>query len=79
MGLLSKGTPLSWKDTKEQAEYIRRAGIEQLINVYRSTQDRKRDGLLWGDEVRKKDILLLNNTLTLTLTFTFNFLIFFKF
>lgn len=51
MGLLSVGTPLSWEETKKNAEKIKKHGIIQFINLYNNLKDRQRDTLKWGDEV----------------------------
>ncbi|XP_066922074.1 glutamate--cysteine ligase catalytic subunit-like [Clytia hemisphaerica] len=51
MGLLSVGTPLAWKDTKKLAEYVKKHGIVQFINLYRKLKNRQRDTLKWGDEI----------------------------
>lgn len=51
MGLLSKGTPLAWKDTKKFAEHVKKHGIIQFINLYRKLKNRQRDLLKWGDEI----------------------------
>ncbi|CAH1247844.1 GCLC [Branchiostoma lanceolatum] len=51
MGLLSQGSPLSWKETKKWADHVRKHGIQQLINIYRRLKDRHEDVLKWGDEV----------------------------
>lgn len=51
MGLLSEGSPLSWEDTRDLAEHVRREGITQFINLYHNLKDRTGDGLKWGDEV----------------------------
>lgn len=51
MGLLSSGTPLSWKETKKYADKIRALGIKQFIALYKKLKDRSKDCLLWGDEV----------------------------
>lgn len=51
MGLLSLGTPLEWKDIKKYTEHVRTHGILQLLAVYDRHKDRKRDRLLWGDEI----------------------------
>ena len=52
MGLLSKGTPLSWEETKKNAWIVHKVGIEQFIALYHKMKDRKGDTLKWGDEVR---------------------------
>lgn len=51
MGLLSVGTPLSWEETKKNAEKIKKHGIIQFINLYNNLKDRQRDTLKWGDEI----------------------------
>ena len=51
MGLLTVGTLLSWAETKEHADLVRKKGIRQFINVHRKVRDRKNDCLKWGDEV----------------------------
>lgn len=47
----SVGTPLNWPDVKVHAEHVRTHGIEQLINIWNNTKNKKGDRLLWGDEV----------------------------
>lgn len=51
MGLLSTGTPLNWDDAKPFADFVRQKGIRQFIKIFEALKDRKRDKLLWGDEV----------------------------
>lgn len=51
MGLLSEGSPLSWSETKELADHVRKHGITQFINLYNLLKDRQGDVLKWGDEV----------------------------
>ncbi|XP_069091896.1 glutamate--cysteine ligase catalytic subunit [Pleurodeles waltl] len=51
MGLLSQGSPLSWEETKKHADYVRRHGIRQFLNIYHRVKERQRDVLKWGDEV----------------------------
>lgn len=51
MGLLSEGSPLSWEETKKQADHVRKHGIQQFINQYNKLKDRKKDVLYWGDEI----------------------------
>jgi glutamate--cysteine ligase catalytic subunit len=53
MGLLSEGSPLEWSETKANAEHVRKHGIKQFINLYHKLQDRTKDVLYWGDEVRE--------------------------
>jgi glutamate--cysteine ligase catalytic subunit len=51
MGLLSLGTPMTWEETKKNADLVRKKGIEQFLNIHRAVKDRKNDCLKWGDEV----------------------------
>lgn len=51
MGLLTKGIPLSWLESKAFHDYIREHGIDQLINIFRQFKDRQNDPFLWGEEV----------------------------
>lgn len=51
MGLLTEGNPLSWEETKQLADHVRKHGIEQFINLYHRLKDREGDILKWGDEV----------------------------
>ncbi len=56
MGLLTKGDRLlSWPETKEQAETVRRIGLRQFIAVYHRFKDRQEDTFKWGDEVQSYD------------------------
>ncbi|CAD6192123.1 unnamed protein product [Caenorhabditis auriculariae] len=51
MGLLTKGSPLSWEETVPYIEYIKKHGIAQFINLYHRLKSRQGDQLKWGDEV----------------------------
>lgn len=51
MGLLTEGSPLSWEETKNLADHVRKHGIIQFINLYKRLRDRQGDVLKWGDEV----------------------------
>lgn len=51
MGLLSNGTPLPWEEAKKYSNHVKSNGIEQLLNIWRSVRERRKDCLLWGDEV----------------------------
>ena len=51
MGLLSEGTPLTWPQTKSLAGHVRKHGVEQFINHYKTFKHRNVDSLKWGDEV----------------------------
>lgn len=51
MGLLTKGTPLTWPETIEHLEYIKKHGIAQFIALYHRVKSRERDQLRWGDEI----------------------------
>ncbi|KJH53403.1 glutamate-cysteine ligase, catalytic subunit [Dictyocaulus viviparus] len=51
MGLLTKGSPLSWAETVPYVEYIKKHGIAQFINLYHRLKNRQGDQLKWGDEI----------------------------
>ncbi|XP_062319232.1 glutamate--cysteine ligase catalytic subunit isoform X2 [Osmerus eperlanus] len=51
MGLLSQGSPLNWEETKKYADYVRKHGIIQFLNIYNKVKERQKDVLKWGDEV----------------------------
>ncbi|CAJ0960141.1 unnamed protein product, partial [Mesorhabditis belari] len=51
MGLLTKGSPLSWSETVPYVEYIKKHGIAQFINLYHRLKSRQGDQLKWGDEI----------------------------
>uniref|UniRef100_A0A0K8TTX2 Glutamate--cysteine ligase n=1 Tax=Tabanus bromius TaxID=304241 RepID=A0A0K8TTX2_TABBR len=51
MGLLTEGSPLSWKETKKLSTHVREHGIQQFIHLYARLKDRQGDVLKWGDEV----------------------------
>lgn len=64
MGLLTEGSPLSWEETKELADHVRKHGITQFINMYHRLKDRQGDILKWGDEVSfdlSSSVCLKNN------------------
>ncbi|KAF1765699.1 hypothetical protein GCK72_005652 [Caenorhabditis remanei] len=51
MGLLTKGSPLTWAETIPHIEYIKKHGIKQFINLYHRLKSRHGDQLKWGDEI----------------------------
>ena len=51
MGLLSEGKPLTWAETKDHVELVKRTGVLQFLSTYHRLKDRPRDELKWGDEV----------------------------
>merc|ERR1712130_346605 len=51
MGFLSDGHALEWPDAQQQADYIRKEGIQQFLHAYRRSVGRKNDPLKWGDEI----------------------------
>ncbi|EGF79020.1 hypothetical protein BATDEDRAFT_35498 [Batrachochytrium dendrobatidis JAM81] len=51
MGLLSLGTPLSWEDLHPHADHVRTHGIAQFLNIWNRVKSRRKDHLLWGDEI----------------------------
>ncbi len=69
MGLLSEGSPLTWEETKKQAEHVRKHGILQFINLYHRLKDRSNDCLLWGDEVCAFSITACCRVLTVIFNF----------
>jgi hypothetical protein len=46
------GTPLDWPEAKASAKQVREWGIQQLLANWKRAKGKKRDALLWGDEVR---------------------------
>lgn len=66
MGLLSLGTPLAWKDTKQLADHIRSHGVEQFLHTWDRVKDRFGDELFWGDEVLRYGVDLGGRILTLS-------------
>lgn len=51
MGILVRGDPLNWEDTKALSAYIKEHGVNQFINLMRTMKQRKYEGLKWGDEI----------------------------
>ncbi|XP_065197104.1 LOW QUALITY PROTEIN: glutamate--cysteine ligase catalytic subunit-like [Sycon ciliatum] len=51
MGLLDGGSPLSWAETKKNADLIRETGIKQFLSLYERFQGLTDDCLKWGDEI----------------------------
>lgn len=51
MGLLTKGTPLTWEQTIPYLDYIKEHGIAQFIALYHRLKSREGDQLRWGDEI----------------------------
>ncbi|KAJ3164229.1 hypothetical protein HDU88_005541 [Geranomyces variabilis] len=51
MGLLSLGTPLPWEEAKKHAHHVRKHGIVQFLNIWNRIKTRRKDHLLWGDEI----------------------------
>ena len=43
MGLLTVGTPMSWDETKQYADLIRKRGIKQFLNIHKKVKDRNDD------------------------------------
>ncbi|XP_076326354.1 glutamate--cysteine ligase catalytic subunit-like isoform X2 [Tachypleus tridentatus] len=50
MGLLTEGTLLSWQETKQWADYVKRHGVQQFIKLFNKQRDRVNDVFIWGDE-----------------------------
>ncbi|KAI8819320.1 glutamate-cysteine ligase-domain-containing protein [Fimicolochytrium jonesii] len=51
MGLLSLGTPLPWEEARKHADHVRKHGIIQFLNIWNRIKTRRKDHLLWGDEI----------------------------
>jgi len=51
MGLLKAGAPMTWEDTVERSEYVRRHGVLQFLAAYRRAEAIADDPLYYGDEV----------------------------
>lgn len=51
MGILPEGTPLSWQETKALSKHVQKHGVQQFINLYRKSKDRRGDPFKWGDEI----------------------------
>lgn len=53
MGLLTVATPMPWEEAKQYADYVRKHGILQFINIYYRLKDRHNDSLKFGEEVNR--------------------------
>eukprot|EP01102_Stenamoeba_stenopodia_P011556 TRINITY_DN3564_c0_g1_i1.p1 TRINITY_DN3564_c0_g1~~TRINITY_DN3564_c0_g1_i1.p1 ORF type:complete len:620 (+),score=148.40 TRINITY_DN3564_c0_g1_i1:197-2056(+) len=51
MGFLGEGNTLVWEEAAKHADYIRKHGIIQFLNVWNQTKDRQESSFTWGDEV----------------------------
>ncbi|CEO95021.1 unnamed protein product (mitochondrion) [Plasmodiophora brassicae] len=51
MGLLAVGSPLSWEQSQQYLQHVKKHGIAQFIATYRRLKDRSNDAFLWGDEI----------------------------
>lgn len=51
MGLLTLGKPLPWNEAATHADHVRKHGIVQLLNIWNRLKSRRKDHLLWGDEI----------------------------
>lgn len=51
MGILPEGAVLSWSETKALSSFVQEHGIQQFINLYRKSKDRRGDPFKWGDEI----------------------------
>ncbi len=61
MGLLSLGTPLSWDEALPFIPHVKTHGIAQFLSVWDRVKTRRRDVLIWGDEVRVSSPCALAN------------------
>ena len=67
MGLLAKGSPLSWAESLPYLEHVKEHGIAQFIHTYRRLMDRANDEFLWGDEVEYIIVKLSEDSVRLCL------------
>jgi glutamate--cysteine ligase catalytic subunit len=51
MGLLSKGTPLEWTETKQHTNLVHTQGIQEFLKIYQSFKTNRADAFKWGDEI----------------------------
>ncbi|KAF8322226.1 glutamate-cysteine ligase catalytic subunit [Clavulina sp. PMI_390] len=51
MGLLFKGKPLTWEESKKYHAHVKEHGITQFLKLWERFKDREGDNLLWGDEI----------------------------
>lgn len=54
MGLLFRGTAMTWQEAKAFADHVHEHGITQLINLWHREKDRLGDPPLWGDEASSR-------------------------
>lgn len=59
MGLLDGGSPLTWEETKKNADLVKATGVQQFLAIYDRLRDRENDTLKWGDEVRSLSLTTL--------------------
>lgn len=45
MGLLAVGSPLSWEQSQQYLQHVKKHGIAQFIATYRRLKDRSNDAL----------------------------------
>ena len=65
MGLLSKGRPLSWEETKKHATMVQKLATLQFLRIYHQEKDRDGDEFKWGDEVMQVLIMVLLHALSI--------------
>ena len=52
MGLLSDGTPIEFSDEYSgERTHVKMHGVDQFVHLWRRLKGRRKDSLLWGDEV----------------------------
>jgi glutamate--cysteine ligase catalytic subunit len=51
MGVLDAGTPMAWEEARQHCETVKRAGVEQFINIYTHYKHEASTPFLWGDEI----------------------------
>jgi glutamate--cysteine ligase catalytic subunit len=61
MGLLSLGTPLDWPQVQPHINHVKKHGISQFLHIWNTVKSRRKDYLLWGEEVEYCVIDLTTN------------------
>ena len=54
MGFLAEGNTFQWEEIViSPAEFVKKHGIMQFLSIWEKVKGRKRDHLLWGEEVSR--------------------------
>ncbi|GAM26189.1 hypothetical protein SAMD00019534_093640 [Acytostelium subglobosum LB1] len=57
MGFIAEGNTLGWEDSEKFIDYVKKHGVQQLLNIWKNNKDRMGDSFKWGDEV---EYIMLN-------------------